>query len=298
MSDDPADRMVRLRVARQRVRPHRATSVVVTACLAVGVLAVAVAAVPAVLGRSEDRSSAPPVRTEQRKSATPPAEVPAPACLPQFSSFSPVADPVDMVAARLCVSYNDDGRTTSVAVPTADLATILDAWRTGPTTPEEKGPACGPTTPTWVLSGVTRWGDAVQVTAECNKPTNGSSWVDLAPRAQEVVDQLVARAGIQVDDGEHATTAWALVYAWLTDVNAHAILDDDRSAAVANSLWVRDPWLPEGELDWNLLGASRTEAAGWQQAWQVPARTPAGQEVFVVVRDGNEDPWRILSLTP
>lgn len=238
---------------------------------------------------------------QQRRTATPPAEVPAPACLRQFSSFSPLADPVEMVAARLCVTYNDDGRTTSVAVPPADLETILDAWRDDPKTPEEKGPGCGPTTPTWVLSGVTRWGDPVQITAECDRPTNGSDWVDLAPRAQQVVDRLVALAGVQVDDGAKATTAWSLASAWLTDVNAHAIVDDDRAAAeiarVANSMWVRDPWLPPRELDWDLLGASRTDASGWQQAWRIPARTPDGQAVFVVVRHDNDQPWRILSLT-
>ena len=237
---------------------------------------------------------------EQRRTATPPAEVQAPACLPQYGSFSPVADPAGMVAARLCVSY-DDGSTTSVTVPSDELRTILDAWRNGPKTPMEKGPGCGPTAPTWVLSGVTQWGDPVQVTAECNRPTNGNDWVDLTPQAQDVVDRLVALAGVHVDDGANTPTAWSLVHAWLTDVNAHAIVDDDRTAAdiaqVADSLWVRDPWLPEGELDWDLLEASRTEAPGWQQAWRIPVRTPTGQAVFVVVRHGNDQPWRILSLT-
>lgn len=238
---------------------------------------------------------------EQRRTATPPAEVPAPACLPQYGTFSPVADPVEMVAARLCVSYNDDGRTTSVAVPTDDLEIVLEAWRNGSKTPAEKGPGCGPTTPTWVLSGVTQWGDPVQITAECNRPTNGNDWVDLTPQAQEVVDRLVALAGVRVNDGANATTAWSLAYAWLTDVNEHAIVNDDRTAAdiaqIANSMWVRDPWLPDGELDWDLLEASPTEASGWQQAWRVPARTPDGSALFVVVRQSKDQPWRILSLT-
>lgn len=238
---------------------------------------------------------------EQRRTATPPAEVPAPACLPQYGTFSPVAEPVEMVAARLCVTYNDNGKTTSVAVPDADLATILDAWSHGPQAPQEKGPGCGPTTPTWVLSGVTRWGDPVQITAECNQPTNGNDRVDLTPQAQEVVDRLVALAGVQVNDGANATTAWSLVSAWLTDVNARAIVSYDLSAAeiahVANRMWVRDPWLPDGELDWDLLEASPTEASGWQQAWRVPARTPDGSALFVVVRQSKDQPWRILSLT-
>jgi hypothetical protein len=238
---------------------------------------------------------------EQRRTSTPPADVPAPVCLEQYSSFSPVADPGEMVAARLCVSYNDNGRTTSVAVPATDLETILGAWSTGPKTPEEKGPGCGPTTPTWLLFGVTQWGDPVQITAECNRPTNGNNWVTLTPQAQELVDRLVALAGVKVDDGANATTAWSLVSAWLTDVNAHAVVHDDRTAAdiaqVANSMWVRGPWLPEGELDWDLLAASRTEASGWQQVWRVPARTPDGEAVFVVVRDDNDQPWRVLSLT-
>lgn len=47
-------------------------------------------------------------------------------------------------------------------------------------------------------------------------------------------------------------------------------------------------WLPDGELDWDLLSASRTEASGWQQAWRIPARTPDGQVVFVVMRESND----------
>lgn len=85
MSDDPADRMVRLRVARQRVRRHRSTSVVVAACLAVGVLAVAVTAVPAVLGHSPERSSVAPV---QQTGTTPPTvdvAVAAPVLVPARS---------------------------------------------------------------------------------------------------------------------------------------------------------------------------------------------------------------------
>jgi len=238
---------------------------------------------------------------EQRRTATPPAEVPAPACLVPYSDSSPLAGPSEMVAARLCVSYGDGGSTTSAAVPASDLEAILAAWRGGPRTPAEKGPGCGPTTPTWVLSGVTRWGDPVQITAECNRPTNGGDWVEFPPQAQEVVDRLVAQAGVQVDDGADATTAWSLASAWLTNVNLHAIVSYHRTAAeiadVANSMWVRDPWLPDRELDWDLLGASQIAATGWEEAWRIPARTPAGQAVFVVVRNGDDQPWRILSLT-
>ena len=42
--------------------------------------------------------------------------------------------------------------------------------------------------------------------------------------------------------------------------------------------------------------ATRTAADGWREAWRIPARTPAGEAVFVVVRDRDSDPWRILSL--
>jgi len=238
---------------------------------------------------------------EQRKTATPPTDVPAPACLPQNSGMSPVADPGEMVAARLCVTYNDDGRTTSVAVPTDDLATILEAWRTGPKTPTEKGPGCGPTIPTWVLSGVTRWGDPVQITAECDRPTNGQDWVELSPQARYLVDRLIVQAGVQVNDGSEATTAWSLVYDWLSAVNARARISYYKSADavgdIANRMWVADPWLPRGELDWELVGASPTESTGWRFAWRVPARTPEGEAVFIVVRDSKDEPWRILSLT-
>ncbi len=61
-------------------------------------------------------------------------------------------------------------------------------------------------------------------------------------------------------------------------------------------MWVADPWLPEAELAWDLLTASPTDAPGWEFAWRVPARTPEGQAVFTIVRDGKDDPWRILSL--
>ena len=238
---------------------------------------------------------------EQRKTATPPSDVPAPACLAQNSGMSPVADPGEMVAALMCVSYDEGGSTTNVGVPSSDLATILEAWRTGPKTPEEKGPGCGPTIPTWVLSGVTQWGDPVQITAECDRPTNGQDWVELSPQARDVVDRLIVQAGVQVNDGSEATTAWSLVYDWLSAVNARARISYDRSAAavgdIANRMWVADPWLPQGELDWDLLGASPTEASGWRFAWRVPARTPTGEAVFVVVRDSKDEPWRILSLT-
>jgi len=75
----------------------------------------------------------------------------------------------------------------------------------------------------------------------------------------------------------------------------------DKTAAeladIANRMWVADPWLPDGELDWALLAASPTDAADWRFAWRVPARTPNGEAVFIVVRDSKDDPWRILSLT-
>jgi hypothetical protein len=238
---------------------------------------------------------------QQRATATPPAgDLPDPVCLAQHTGMSAIADPGEMVAARLCVTYNDNGRTTSVAVPAADLETILEAWRTGPKTPEEKGPGCGPTTPTWVLSGVTRWADSVQITAECDRPTNGQDWVTLSPTAQAVIDRLVAEAGVQVAQGDAVTTAWQLAADWLGLVNTRALISYDKSAAavgdMADKLWVRDPWLPEGELDWDLLAASPTQAAGWAYAWRVPARTPEGQAVFTIVRDDTSDPWRILSL--
>jgi hypothetical protein len=237
----------------------------------------------------------------QRRTSTPPSDVPAPVCLQQNSNFSPIANPGEMVAALMCVSYNDAGKVTSAAVPPGDLETILEAWRNGANTTEVKGPGCGPTTPTWVLSGVTQWGDQVQITAECNRPTNGNDWVEFTRQAQLVVDRLVARAGVHIDDGAHAPTAWSFVLAWLTNVNARATVSYDQTAAdiaeVANAMWVRDPWLPEGELDWDLLAASRTNVSGWEQAWRVPARTPQGEAVFVVVRHSKDRPWRILSLT-
>ena len=235
----------------------------------------------------------------QRLTETAPAHAPVPACLPPHSS-SAIAEPGEMVAARLCVTYNDNGKTTSVAVPDADLATILDAWSNGPQTPLEKGPGCSPTTPTWVLSGVTRWGDPVAITAECNHPTMGDAVVVLTPQAQQVTDRLVTQAGVHVDDGANAPTAWMLANAWLGAVNARATVSYGQTAAdiarIADNMWVNDPWLPDRELDWDLLGASRTEATGWQQAWQIPARTPQGPAVFVVVRHGTDDPWRILTL--
>jgi len=238
---------------------------------------------------------------EQRRTSAPPDEVPAPVCLQVNSGFSPAADPGDMVAARMCVSYNDDfDRRTSVAVPPDDLATILDAWRDGPTTPTVKGPPCGPTTPTWVLSGVTAWGDRVQITGYCDRPSKGDDWVELSQPARQAVDRLVGLAGVHTEDGVDATTAWSLVHAWLNNVNARAVVSSPLTAAeiadLANGMWVRDPWLPDGELDWDLLGASRTDAPGWQHAWRVAARTPEGQAVFVVVRQSEDQPWRILSL--
>jgi hypothetical protein len=237
----------------------------------------------------------------QRVESTPPGDVPAPTCMQQYAAYSPLARPVDMVAARMCVTYADNGRTTSTPVSSEDLRTILRSWATGPTTPDAKTDLCPQTTPTWVLSGVTRWGDPVQITAECQRVSHGSDWVELSPRAKAVVDRLVTRAGVEVDDGSRASTAWMLAQAWITDVNARAIAPDPRIKAaiakVADGLWVRDPWLPEGAADWYLLGATRTSAPGWAEAWRIPARTPEGEAVFVVVRNAKDEPWRILNLT-
>ena len=237
----------------------------------------------------------------QRDRETPPPDVPAPECMAQYSQFAPVVKPTDMVAALMCVTYNDNGRTTSTAVPAEDLRAILQAWRDGPTTPTQKTSPCPQTTPTWVLSGVDAWGDPVQITAECNRPSRGGDWVDLDPEAQTIVDRLVARAGVQVNDGSKATTAWLLAQAWIDDINARATISSSRTsdniAQVANSLWVSDPWLPDGGLDWYLQGATRTTAPGWKEAWRVPARTPTGEAVFVIVRNAKSHPWRILSLT-
>lgn len=237
---------------------------------------------------------------EQRKTAVPPTDIPAPACLPPNSGTSPVADPGEMLVALLCVSY-DEGVTTQVQVPADDLATILESWRDGQKTPTEKGPGCGPTTPTWVLSGVTPWGDPVQVTAECDRPSNGEDWVELSPRARDAVDRLIAEAGVQAVDIDDTSTAWVLAHGWLDVVKARAIVSYDPTADeladIANRMWVADPWLPQGELDWDLLAASPTEAPGWRFAWRVPARTPEGEAVFIVVRDGKDERWRILSLT-
>jgi len=237
---------------------------------------------------------------EQRANSTPPATVPDPTCLLENSSMTSLVGPGEMVAARLCVSYGDSSSRTSVLVPTDDLQTILDGWRTGARTPEQKGPPCSPTTPTWVLSGVTAWGDRVQITAECDRPTNGDDWVELPPAARDTVDRLIRQAGVQVSNGDEATTAWWLALAWLDAINARATVSYDQTAAeigrIANRMWVGDPWLPDGALDWDLLEASRTEAPGWEFAWRVPARTPEGQAVFTIVRNSKDDPWRILSL--
>jgi hypothetical protein len=237
----------------------------------------------------------------QRATSDAPPVAATPVCLPQNSSMSPIADPGEMVSALLCVSYDEGATTTKVQVPASDLSTILDGWREGPKTPEEKGPGCGPTTPTWVLSGVTVWGDQVQITAECDRPTNGQDWVTLPPAARDAVDRLITQAGVQVANGDEATTAWVLALDWLKAVNARAIVSYDKTAAeladIANRMWVADPWLPDGELDWDLLAATPTDASGWRFAWRVPARTPNGEAVFIVVRDSKDDPWRILSLT-
>jgi len=237
---------------------------------------------------------------ERRRTAEPPRVQTTPTCSSMNSSMLPIADPGEMVAALLCLSYDEGATTTRVQVPTGDLETILDGWRDGPKTPEEKGPGCGPTTPTWVLSGVNRWGDQLQITAECDRPTNGQDWVTLPPAARDAVDRLITQAGVQVASGDEATTAWVLALDWLKAVNARAIVSYDKTAAeiadIANRMWVADPWLPEGELGWDLLAASPTDAAGWRFAWRVPARTPQGEAVFTIVRNNKADPWRILTL--
>lgn len=141
------------------------------------------------------------------------------------------------------------------------------------------------------------------ITAECDRPGDGSTVVELDPQARAVVARLVAEAGVGLDTEAGTTTAWALAQAWLETVNARAVVRYDRTAAaitdMADSLWapgVTDPWLPDGALRWQLLAATRTAADGWREAWRIPARTPAGEAVFVVVRDRDSDPWRILSL--
>ena len=82
---------------------------------------------------------------------------------------STIATPQSLIRHRwwprgCAYSYND-GVATSTEVPADALATILAAWSNGPRAPQEKGPRCEPTTPTWVLSGVTQWGNPVQITA-------------------------------------------------------------------------------------------------------------------------------------
>ncbi len=125
--------------------------------------------------------------------------------------------------------------------------------------------------------------------------------VELGAPAREAVDRLVALAGVRVDDGSKAPTAWTLALAWLHAVNAQATVSSEPTATeigrIADAMWVDGPWLPDGELDWVLEGATRTDAAGWGEAWRIPARTPEGAAVFVVVRDSAADPWRILSIT-
>lgn len=238
---------------------------------------------------------------EQRATEEPPTQVPPPTCLSPYAD-SDVAEPGEMVAARLCVTYGDSGRTTSVPVPDADLASILAAWREGPSSPRTKGPGCGPTTPSWVLSGVTAWGDPVAITAECNQPGDGTSVVELGAEAMGTIERLVAEAGVDLGTDTGTTTAWALAQAWIETVNARALVSYDRTAAeigqMADSLWVSgaESWLPRGALDWDLLAATPTDVPGWRDAWRIPARTPAGEAVFVVVRDRRGDPWRILSL--
>jgi len=237
---------------------------------------------------------------EWRLTAEPPVVVTSLSCSSVYRGMLPIADPGEMIGpALLCVSYRE-GASTSVRVPDSDLETILEGWRDGPKTPTEKGPGCGPTTPSWVLSGVTRWGDQVKIDAECDRPTNGQDWVTLPPAARDSVDRLITQASVQVASGDEATTAWQLASTWLDTVNARAIVSYDKTAAnlgdLANAMWVADPWLPDGPLDWDLLTASPTEATGWTLAWRVPARTPSGQAVFTIVRNGRDDPWRILTL--
>ena len=89
-------------------------------------------------------------------------------------------------------------------------------------------------------------------------------------------------AGVNVDDGTHATTAWSLAQAWVTDINARATVKDDQTAAdiarVANRMSGSvTRGSPTGEQDRDLQSASRTQQPGWQQAWRIPAHTPTGQ---------------------
>ncbi len=236
----------------------------------------------------------------QRASTTPPPTIPDPTCATD-EIRSAFADPDEMVLARMCVSYANGGSpTNSVLVPPETLATILDGWREAPGTPIVKGPACGPTTPDWILSGVTAWGDKVTIEAECDRPARGQEWVSLPPEARELVDDLIEQAGVNVRDGSDAETAWLLADHWIDAVNARALVSSSGAARmigrVANGMWVADPWLPDGALNWDLLAASRTGLPGWQEAWLVPARTPGGQATFTIVRKTKDAPWRILSL--
>jgi len=80
------------------------------------------------------------------------------------------------------------------------------------------------------VSGVTVWGDSVQIAADCNRPAVGEQWVELPGDARDTVDRLIRQASVQVGNGDEATTAWSLALTWLDAINARAIVSYDQTA--------------------------------------------------------------------
>ncbi|GAA1146065.1 hypothetical protein [Nocardioides aquiterrae] len=238
------------------------------------------------------------IRAQRRTTAPPDAPVAAPTC-PRFGGgTSPLGEPGQIVAARLCVGYGEPGSgETSVEVPADDLDALLVSWAADPHHPASKGPGCSPVTPSWELAGVNAWGDRVIVEAECGVPRYGDDEVVLDEEAQGIIDRLVLRAGFpsaaSVVPGD---VAWKTAEAYIDDVNF-----GHREAAAA--LWQGDPQLPADGTVLDLVlappGCRSLTVEPWRFAWscRYRAASTGATTTFTMVRDARDEIWRISSVS-
>lgn len=248
----------------------------------------------------------------QRAATEPPADVAAPplACEPAEGSpdgieTSPVARPGEMTSAIACVRYESASTrpVRAVEVPAGDLR-VLMADLAERDARQHRYEPCGPDVPSVALVGATAWGDRTALWSSCGVfETPGGGWAP-SPRAQAIIDRLVAEAGAVLPSVDASSTASQVVAAYVDLVNA-----GDREAAAA--LWVGDAQLPPEGLRIGFKGGNERplrSVSSWRDAvsveavyWEYDEEGASGDDDevrFLVVRDSDDAPYRIQSREP
>lgn len=253
---------------------------------------------------------------KQRSTTTPPA-LPAPSLgcdrggLGRGSTLMTRQDPVAMEKAVLCWDFETESEQPPRAAPIsdADLATLLADLNANSTARGITEEECRvPGQPSYTIVGVNAWGDQFSLDGTCGafnlQHDNSDIWRP-NPASQAILDRLVAQNPQAIADPDAGTSPDQTVSIWADLVNAG-------ESTRANVIWLDPPTVPRGvrvELKTDdqrrITPAAGSAAAAYAQVVEQGALyreqpldgrfTEYQNYRFVLVRNTDAEPWRILS---